>query len=61
MQRDKANERSLFCGPLLKKFLLHTHAVKELPYDRDFYESLPEDLKTLVDFTSQATGSQPTR
>ena len=61
MERDKANEENLFCGPMLKKFLLHTIAVKELPYCRDFYESLPWDLKTLVDCMSEVTGSQPTR
>ena len=59
-ERDEANEENLFSAPFLKKLLLHTIAVKELPYGRDFYESLPWDLKTLVDSMSEATGSQPT-
>ena len=60
MQRDKTTEKSLFCAPFLRKCLLHINAVRELPYGQDFYESLPEDLKMLVEFASQATGSQPT-
>ena len=59
-ERDEAIEENLFSGPFLKKLLLHTIAVKGLPYGRDFYESLPWDLKALVDSMSEATGSQPT-
>ena len=61
MERDKAIEENLFCGPMMEKFLLHIIEVKELPYGRVFYESLPWDLKTLVDCMSEVTGSQPTR
>ena len=60
VQEELHTGKSLLCAPFLKKYLLHINAVRELPYGQDFYESLPEDLKTLVDFASQATDSQPT-
>ena len=60
VQEELHTEKSLPCAPFLKKCLHHINAVRALPYGQDFYESLPEDLKSLVEFASQASGSQPT-